>query len=433
MRPSLRLLFLALLCFAISTIAVTAGGALANAATIPWLLLGFALAVDLVAGARFGIGLQAGGPTELFVGADADLSLRIEGGPSGDVACRIEWPGGLNGVDDAVFKRDEASGDLRVDVPFRAQLRGVWRIERAWLRWTGRLGLIEFTPRVPLGLEVTAVPDIRPVSSGIIDVQVRSELFGIKENLVRGEGSDFHQLREFTSGMDPRSIDWKRSARSRSLVAKEMRAERNHHVILALDNGYLMRQEIAGLPKIDHAVNAALATAWAAVVGGDQVGVLAYDAIPRLSIPPTAGRGGFARLRTQLAGLSYESRESNHTLGMALLHRQLARRALVIVFSDFVDSTTAEILVENLRVLGRRHVVIFVTLRDPEVEAIGAAPATSLDDAARSVSATELIAERRLVMERLTRLGILVLDVAPERATPRLISTYLDLKAREVI
>ena len=71
---------------------------------------------------------------------------------------------------------------------------------------------------------MTAVPDVRPVSSGTIDVQVRSELFGIKENLVRGEGSDFHQLREFTSGMDPRSIDWKRSARSRRLVTKEMRA-----------------------------------------------------------------------------------------------------------------------------------------------------------------------------------------------------------------
>ena len=90
-------------------------------------------------------------------------------------------------------------------------------------------------------------------------------------------------------------------------------------------------------------------------------------------------------------------------------------------------------VVENLRVLGRRHVVIFVALRDPDVEAIGLAPASSLDDAARAVSATELIAERRIVMERLTRLGILVLDVAPARATPRLISTYLDLKAREVI
>ena len=433
MRPSLRLLLLALLCFAISTIAVTAGGAMADAATLPWLALGIALAVDVVAGARFGIGLQAAGPSELFVGTGGALSLRISDGPSKTVACRIEWPGGLDGADVTSFERDDQTGDLLVSVPFRARLRGIWRIERAWLRWTGRLGLIEFTPWVPLELHVTAVPDVRPVSSGTIDVQVRSELFGIKENLVRGEGSDFHQLREFTSGMDPRSIDWKRSARSRRLVAKEMRAERNHHVILALDNGYLMRQEIGSLPKIDHAVNAALATAWAAVVGGDQVGVLAYYAVPRLSIPPTAGRTGFARLRTQLAGLGYESRESNHTLGMALLHRQLARRALVIVFSDFVDSTTAEILVENLRVLGRRHVVVFVALRDPEVEAIGLAPISSLDDAARAVSAMELIAERRIVMERLTRLGILVLDVAPARATPRLISTYLDLKAREVI
>ena len=73
MRPSLRLLLLALLCFAISTIAVTAGGAMADAATLPWLALGIALAVDVVAGARFGIGLQAAGPSELFVGTGGAL------------------------------------------------------------------------------------------------------------------------------------------------------------------------------------------------------------------------------------------------------------------------------------------------------------------------------------------------------------------------
>jgi hypothetical protein len=103
----------------------------------------------------------------------------------------------------------------------------------------------------------------------------------VKENRAIGEGSEFHQLRDFVPGMDVKTIDWKRSARRRALVAKEQRAERNHHVIVALDNGYLMREEIAGLPKIDHAITAALATAWAAAIGGDLVGFYSYDVRPR--------------------------------------------------------------------------------------------------------------------------------------------------------
>jgi len=51
-------------------------------------------------------------------------------------------------------------------------------------------------------------PNIRRVRSGEIDVAVRSALYGTKENFLVGEGSEFHQLRDFSRGMDPRSIDW---------------------------------------------------------------------------------------------------------------------------------------------------------------------------------------------------------------------------------
>jgi len=180
-----------------------------------------------------------------------------------------------------------------------------------------------------VGAEIAAVPNIRSVQSGEIDVKVRSTLYGVKENILKGEGSEFHQLRDWMPGMDPRTIDWKQSARHRGLVAKEMRAERNHHVVLALDNGFLMRERIDGLPKIDHAVNAALAVAWAAGLGGDLVGLFAFDAQPRLFLPPEPGRAAFPRLRARMAGLAYESVETNHTLAMAHLHQRLRRRALL--------------------------------------------------------------------------------------------------------
>src|SRR3546814_21164867 len=102
----------------------------------------------------------------------------------------------------------------------RARRRGTWRLDRLWLRWPSRLRLLEFTPSVALDLTVAVVPSLRPMLSGIIDVAVRSQLFGAKENIVKGEGSEFHQLREFTAGMDSRAIDWKRSARSRRMVAR---------------------------------------------------------------------------------------------------------------------------------------------------------------------------------------------------------------------
>jgi uncharacterized protein (DUF58 family) len=302
-----------------------------------------------------------------------------------------------------------------------------------WLFWPGRLGLIEFIPSLAMDRKITVVPNIRPVSSGQIDVMVRSNMFGIKENSVQGEGSEFHQLRDFTTGMDVRSIDWKRSASHRRLVAKETRAERNHHIILALDNGYLMREEIAGLPKIDHQINAALAVAWAAVQGGDQIGMMAFDVKPRFFVPPEGGRGAFSRLRSRVGELDYHSVETNHTLAAAFLQARLKRRSLIVIFSDFVDTTSAELLLENVSVLNKRHLIVFATLGDPELLAVSRAASDTLTDVARSISAEQFLQERRVVLDRLRRLGVLCVEASPGQMTASLISTYLQIKAREMI
>lgn len=433
MRPSTALMALAIGAVALSMLAI--GLDALPDGTGPFLFAGLAalMLADMALGRARGWSVALDGPAEIFTGETGrlTLSLRAPSPIRRPLRARIDWPAGLEGP--AEVSLSPLAGGAEATVEVRARRRGVWPIERLWLAWSGPLGLVGFCPRLAVDARIAAVPNIRAVQSGRIDAAVRSQLFGVKENMLRGEGSEFHQLRDYVAGMDPRTIDWKQSARHRALVAREMRAERNHHVILALDNGYLMREEIAGLPKIDHAINAALACAWAAGLGGDLVGLYAFDSEPRLWHPPAPGRAGFARLRRRTADLAYRAVGTNHTLAIATLHQRLQRRSLVVVFSDFVDTTTAELLVENVAVLNRRHVIVFVALRDPGTEAIADAAPTTLTGVARAVSAGQMLRERRLVMERLARLGVVVIDAPPAMVTARLVSTYLDIKAREAI
>lgn len=438
MRPSTLLMALAIGAVALSMLAIGID-ALPDGTGL-WLFaaLGLLMLIEMALGraparARGGWSVALDGPAEMFTGETAEFTLTVHAGaPTGrELRARIAWPEGLEGPDEVRLAPSPDGAAATMEV--RARRRGLWPVQTLWLAWSSPLGLIGFCPRLRLDARIAAVPSIRAVQSGRIDVAVRSSLFGVKENMLRGEGSEFHQLRDYVTGMDPRTIDWKQSARHRALVAKEMRAERNHHVILALDNGYLMREEIAGLPKIDHAINAALAVAWAAGLGGDLVGLYAFDSEPRLWQPPQPGRAGFARLRRRTAELAYRAVETNHTLAIATLHQRLQRRSLVVVFSDFVDTTTAELLVENVAVLNRRHVIVFVALRDPGLEAIASAAPDTLTGVARAVSAGQMLRERRLVMERLARLGVVVIDAFPAMVTARLVSTYLDIKAREVV
>ncbi|MFQ5622492.1 MAG: DUF58 domain-containing protein [Paracoccaceae bacterium] len=431
MRPSRLLVVLVFAALAANVIIAVVPMLPAGTALAIWGALGIGVAADaLITPSGRTIEAELTLPGEVFTGEAATISLslrRSSGALPGRIAARITFPEGLAGSGE--FDMAGPRGKARVT----AVHRGVYAFRSLWLRWPSRFGLLEIVPRSGLDRQISVVPNIRPVQSGSIDVKVRSTLYGVKENVLRGEGSEFHQLREFTAGMDPRNIDWKRSARRRDLVAKEMRAERNHQIILALDNGYLMREEIDGLPKIDHAVNAALSLTWAAGLGGDLVGFFSFDAEPRVYLPPQPGRAAFPRLRSQSAALAYSAVESNHTLAMTHLNGRLQRRSLIVVFADFVDTTTAELLVENVQILNRSHLIVFVALRDPALERRVRAPSRSLQSVAEAVSAGELLRERRIVLDRLTGIGVLCVDVEPRELTAELVSTYLTIKAREMI
>lgn len=402
------------------------GGALREFALAPWLVLMAVAVADILMSLSRRKSVTASLAPEIFLGEAVDLTLSVMPAPAG-LTVRFDWPEGLSGPADCRFSAAAAT------VTCRAVRRGVWRLTRLWLVWPSRLGLFEFTPRLAVTVETRVVPNIRPVQSGEITTKVMSSLYGMKENRAIGEGSEFHQLRDFVRGMDVKSIDWKRSARKRSLVARELQAERNHHVILAFDTGYLMQEEVMGLPKIDHATTAALATAWAAAVGGDLVGYFAYDARPTTFIAPRPGRQAFARLRSWTADLVPVGRETNHTLALTDLNARTPKRSLIIIFTDFIDTTSAELMIENIGILSRRHLVVFVTIRDPELEATVDQAPDDLDGVVTLVAANQWVQDRRRVLERLVRLGVTIVDAKPNTVTARLVSTYLDIKARDLI
>ena len=150
-------------------------------------------------------------------------------------------------------------------------------------------------------------------------------------------------------------------------------------------------------------------------------------------MPPRPGRRAFGHIQKISAQLDQVAAETNHTLGLTQLNGNLKRRSLIVVFSDFVDSVTAELLVENLGVISRQHLVLYIALRDPELQAIADPQDTSMVSIANAVSARQLLRERQAVLDRLQRLGILCIDTAPDQLSAKLISRYIDIKSQELI
>ena len=183
-----------------------------------------------------------------------------------------------------------------------------------------------------------------------------------------------------------------------------------------------------GLARIDRAVTAALTTAYVALREGDRVMLFGFAARPLVATPFISGTRNFHRLQRAAAELDYRSEEPNFTFGLATLAARLQRRALVVVFSEFTDPTSAELMVEALGRLIARHRVLFGTLADTELAGLAAAPATDLAAVARAVTATTLAKQRALVLEKLRRLGVSVIEAPHEAIGPRLLDSYLSVK-----
>ena len=308
--------------------------------------------------------------------------------------------------------------------------RGQGEIGTFWLRWKGPLGLAWRQTRKKSDQSVSVMPNISAVRSPTVQMFLRDSIFGLLARKFRGEGSEFEALADYQPGMDRRSIDWKGSARHSKLLAKEFDTERNNQIVFALDCGSAMCEPIDGLPRIDRAVSAALLTAYISLKSGDRTSLFSFAAKPELSTPFLSGSRNFYRLQQEAATIDYRHQESNFTLALSALSNRLKRRSLIVIFTDFTDPTSADLMLEAAGRLLDKHLVLFVVLEDEELSAIINKPPETAGDVARSVTARSLFDQKRLVVTRLKHMGIDVIEGAHRDIGTRLINSYLKIKRR---
>lgn len=315
----------------------------------------------------------------------------------------------------------------------RPNRRGGGEIGKLWLRWKGPLGLAWRQTSKQSDQSIAVMPNISAVRSPTVQMFLRDSVFGLLARKFRGEGSEFEALAEYQPGMDRRSIDWKGSARHSKLLAKEYDTERNNQIVFALDCGSAMCEPIDGLPRIDRAVSAALLTAYITLKSGDKTSLFSFAAKPELSTPFLSGSRNFYRMQQDAATIDYRHQESNYTLALSALSNRLKRRSLIIIFTDFTDPTSADLMLEAAGRLIDKHLVLFVVLKDEELSEFINKEPESAEDVARSVTAQSLLDQKKLVITRLQHMGIDVIEGAHKDIGTRLINSYLKIKRRGAI
>jgi uncharacterized protein (DUF58 family) len=296
--------------------------------------------------------------------------------------------------------------------------------ERVTIRSFGPLGLAARQSGRPAPWTVRALPPFhsRRYLPGKL-AQLR-ELDGQHRAVRPGQGSEFDSLREYVSGDDVRSIDWRSTARRRDVMVRTWRPERDRRIVLVLDTGRTAAGRVAGYPRLDSAMDAAQLLTALASRAGDRVDLIAADLRVRARVLAPARTTALAAVTDALAGLEPELAETDWRLVTATVLTHARRRCLVVALTDL---NFAVDLLPELRALTSRHELLVGSVADPRLAelAAGRGDAASVYAAA---AATRALAKRADLAARLARLGATVTDAPPDRLASALADSYLALK-----
>jgi uncharacterized protein (DUF58 family) len=398
-----------------------------------WFAALVALAVDAAALARSAPAVEVEHAGSAAVGRAVRVKVRAElgGARRVDVQLAATAPLVAPGVRRERVPAPAGIVEIEVDAP----KRGRGRIERAHVRVYGPLGLLARDVVTEHGCgDVRVIPDVEAVDQRARElVGAQPLLSGAKREPWTGEGREFESLQAYATGMDVRAIDWKSSARHQSLRVRRYHVERRQRIVLSFDTGRAMGDPLDGLERLDHAIHAGLVLAKAALHAGDLVGMHAYGGAPRAWVPLRSGAAQGGLLRRACADLAVDPVDANHVHGLHDLLLRVRRRSMVAVFTEFSDANTAELMVEVLGQLARRHVVVFVAMADPALEAPLTADPRTAEVLARAVLANSLAERREWVLTRLAGLGVHVVRARAGAAAGALVERYVRVKARGLI
>ncbi|MCG8584782.1 MAG: DUF58 domain-containing protein, partial [Pirellulales bacterium] len=196
---------------------------------------------------------------------------------------------------------------------------------------------------------------------------VKGFLQGLHASPFQGFSVEFSEHRKYTTGDDPKDIDWLVYAKTDKYYVKKFEAETNITGYLVMDlsrsMGYTYRQELS---KFEYGICLAAALCYLMVHQQDPVGLITFDERIRQSLAPKSKRAQIGNVLSLLAKLEPEG-ETDIAKSLIQIAAMLRHRSLVMIFSDLLAEP--EPVIRALRRLrhGGHDVILFHILDEAEI------------------------------------------------------------------
>ena len=342
---------------------------------------------------------------------------------------------------DVLFRASVAPGQTQViTYQLRPLKRGEYEFGRVNVYAASPLGLVRRRFRFEQPRLVPVYPSFLQMRQyELLAIHNRLTEFGVKRIRRVGQSMEFEQIRPYAAGDDPRTINWKASARraggpgSDTLVVNHFQDERAQQVYCLIDKGRVMRMPFEGLSLLDYAINATLVVSNIALLKHDKAGLITFSNRPGATVAAERRPGHLRTLLEVLYRQKTKYLETDYELLYATVRARVKQRSLLILFTNFETLQGMERQLPYLRGLAKQHLLLVVFFENTELRAFLDAPAETTEDVYNQTIAEKFQQEKRQIVLELQRYGIQALLTAPQLLTVNTINKYLEFKARGLI
>ena len=257
--------------------------------------------------------------------------------------------------------------------------------------------------------------------------------YGLKKIRRIGHTMEFEQIKEYVTGDDIRTINWKATAKKKQLMVNQFQDERSQNVYMVIDKGRVMKMPFNGLSLLDYAINSTLVLANVILKKQDKAGMFAFSKKVENRVAAERRSLQMQRIMETLYNINTDYFESDFGRLYGDIKKNITQRSLILLYTNFETLDGLKRQLPYLKGIAKSHLLVVVFFENIELEEVIHKKAENIQEIYDQVIAEKFAFEKRLIVQELKKYGIYSVLTKPENLTIDSINKYLEIKARGIL
>lgn len=257
--------------------------------------------------------------------------------------------------------------------------------------------------------------------------------FGLKKIRRIGHTMEFEQIKEYISGDDVRTINWKATAKKGSLMVNQYQDEKSQPIYSMIDVGRVMKMPFEELKLLDYAINATLAFSNIALLKNDKAGMLTFSKKVDNIIAASNRKSNLSVLNEALYHINTNYTDSDFGMLYGTIKRKINQRSLLILYTNFEHISALQRQLSFLKAIGKQHLLVVVFFENTELDDLINKPSDNVLEIYNKTIAEKFSYEKRLIVKELESHGVHAILTKPKNLSVSVINKYLEFKSKGLI